>query len=342
MNRFKKCLSLWALWGLWAGPSVLCLALAATPALAQDEDAAAAPAESAEASAPLDSLASPDEMFEAARTAYRLKDFQTAQIAATSAAADGVAEAMTLLGYMHERGLGGLRDEAKALKWYQAAGRKNEPDALMALAAYAMESEHGLTPADARNYLQRALDAGRDDAALDLAQLYIEGRGGAPDRDKGLRLLETAAGTSPEAAYRAGVILSDEKNGDTDDVRAAAYFKQAAGQGHPAAATLYAHALYEGVGVAVDKPEAALWYAKAAERGDTEGQVYHALMLALVEGDVEKSAYWLERSRISEGPEDAVTSYAPIRAKLDSAIKAKLTADELEAVRAKAHVDVGT
>lgn len=329
------------------------LLLAAAPALAQESESAPeedavqaeeAPAAETEDNAAdaLEGASTPQEMFDAAQTAYAMNDFQTAQIAATAAAAEGNAQAMTLIGYMHERGLGGVRDEVKAINWYRAAAKKGEPDALMALAAYALEEEHGLTTADARSYLDRALGAGRSEAAIDLASLYMQGLGGPPDRQKALLLLETAAEEGgADAAYRAGVVLSEEDTGEQDDARAADYFKRAAENGHPAGATLYGHALYEGVGVPADKPAAAEWYAKAAKRGDTEGQVYHALMLALVDGDVEKSAYWLERSRISEGEDDAVAAYAPIRAKLDNAIAGKLTGEEIEAVRADAHDDAG-
>jgi len=311
---------------------LLSLALPAAPALAQDSEPPVIAGERIE---------DPEAMYEAAWTAFELNDFATAHIAATAAASEGHAEAMTLLGFMHEKGLGGLRDEVKAIEWYRAAAEKDEPEALVALAAYAVESELGLSPADARGFLERAIGAGRPDAAIDLAKLHLEGLGGPPDRARGLELLDSAAREDPDSAFRAGVMLTDLDAGSETDAKAAGYLARAAEAGHAAAATHYGHALYHGVGLAADKPEAARWYAEAAERGDTEGQVYHALMLAGVDADLEGAAYWLARSRLSEGPEDLVSRYAPVRGRLDAALEDRLPAELLEAARERARRDVG-
>jgi len=246
---------------------------------------------------------------------------------------------MTLLGFMHERGLGGLRNMDKALEWYRAAAREEEPDALMALAQFGLENAHGITAADARGFLARALEAGRAEAALDLARLYLEGVGGPPDEDEALRILAlTADGGGGEAAYQAGVILSDR---DGAAAQAARLFLQAAENGHAQAATLYGHALYDGIGVEADKPEAAAWYARAADRGDAEGMVYHALVLALAEGELSEAAYWLARSRLAEGERDATDRYGPVRERLEAGLTAELGGAGMAEAESRARAAAG-
>ena len=278
-----------------------------------------------------------EDAFERARIAYALNDFASAQIAAAEAAGQGHVEAMTLLGFMNERGLGGIRDMGKALSWYRAAARENEPDALMALAAFAVDAQYGLTPADARDFLSRAVQAGRPEAGLELARLYLEGFGGPPDREAALQLLrDGSTGEDSEAAFRAGVILADTGAADEE---AAAYLLEAAEAGHAMAATLYGHALYNGTGVAEDKPAAAAWYETAAERGDAEGQVYHALILAGVEGDLDGAAYWLERSRISDADAEGDAPYEPLRQRLTQSVSGVMLPDDYAAAKERARAD---
>ncbi len=286
--------------------------------------------------------ASPETRFEQARTAYQDGRYTAAQVAASAAALEGHAEAMTMLGYMHEKGLAGEPDAAQALQWYRKAAEQDEPEALMSLARFAESALYGMTPDQARPYLERALAAGRADAGVQLAILNLEGIGGPRDRARASKLLENAAANGgPAAAYQAGIVLSDGQYSEPDDATAATYFKRAAEGGHAAAATLYAHALYEGAGIAQDRPQAADWYAKAARRGDPEGQVYHALMLAMVDADLENAAYWLERSRLVEDSSDAVMSYAPVRAKLDKALAGELTGEQRDAAERRAKDDTG-
>lgn len=285
---------------------------------------------------------SPEASFAQAREAYQAHRYNAAQMAASAAALKGHAKAMTMLGYMHEKGMIGPADTAKALEWYRQAAEQDEPEALMALARFAESSLYGMTPDQARPYLERALAAGRADAGVQLAILNLEGIGGERDRERAMTLLETAARNGgPDAAYQAGIVLSDGQYSEPDDARAAEYFKRAAESGHAAAATLYAHALYEGAGVTQDRPEAAEWYAKAAQRGDSEGQVYHALMLAMVDADLENAAYWLARSRLTEDSSDAVMSYAPVRAKLTKALAGELSQAQRDAAERRAKDDTG-
>lgn len=334
--------------------AALALLLAPLPALAQDDAAANAAA---------------------ARIAYAARDYEGARESALLAAGAGDAQSMTLLGLLYERGQGGPADELQARDWYERAAAENQPDALVALGRLGLDARANLTLTDARGYLSRAEALDARDARLPLARMLAEGMGGPPDvaRARALFTREADAGSvaamrdlahldlredSPdamvrargmldraalagdaEAAYEAGVLWAEDEAPESLE-RAAALLKQAAEAGHASAATLYAHALWDGAGVAEDRQDAVRWYGEAAMRGDAEGAFFYAVMLfagAGVPADGERSYYWTLRSELADPA--AETGYRERRDALRARIEDAMDDDVLEQIQDEARAD---
>ncbi len=319
-----------------------------------------------------DNQASP---FERARLAYAARDYFTARDAAGVAAASGEAQAMVLAGLLQERGLGGPVDMQAARTWYERAADLDDTDGMLGLARLAADSQAGLAPSDARGFLRRAQARGAAGADLLLGQMLARGVGGPPDPAGARELLapladagdseaqielaylelergnaeaareqleRAAAGGDAEAAYQAGILWADDEAAPDGLARAAGLFRQAAEGGHAAGATLYAHALWQGAGVAEDRAEAVRWYGEAAGRGDAEGQFYYAVMLfagAGLPANVEESYYWALRSAAADPQPQA--GYGDQRAALRAQAEAALNEDARARIAARARTDAG-
>jgi localization factor PodJL len=118
----------------------------------------------------------------------------------------------------------------------------------------------------------------------------------------------TPAPPSPaERRYRAG--LAEKHAGRWD--AAAARFREAAEQGHPAAMTELGHAYGEGRGVPEDQAAAARYLGQAAVKGDAEGQYLLALAFANGQGvprDTAWAARWYAKAA-RQGQVDAQYAY---------------------------------
>jgi TPR repeat protein len=334
--------------------------------MAQQADPAAAPA--ALAAEPGQTSA-----FERARLAYTANDFETARSAALEAAEAGETQAMVLTALLMERGQGGPADETGARHWYEQAAAQNQPDALMALARMAADSRAGLAPADARDFLRRAQAQGAEGAGLALGRIgrsadalrqhpagaraafAAEEARGSAEAARELAMLTLAEGDSgaaraaleraaaagdANAAYEAGILWADDAAAADGLAKAATLFRQAAEAGHPAGATLYAHTLYQGAGVAQDRQEAVRWYRAGAEAGDAEGAFYYAVMLfagAGVPADGEAAYYWVLRSALAAPA--AVAGYGERRDALRAQLEAALDQAARAPIVARAEAD---
>jgi TPR repeat protein len=98
--------------------------------------------------------------------------------------------------------------------------------------------------------------------------MYAEGRGVARNTAKGLALLaKLEAEQQLDGLYELGQVYRSEASEVTDKVKAAAYFRQAAGRGHLDAAEALAVMLHTGEGIPVNLAEAARYYEMAIEAG---------------------------------------------------------------------------
>jgi TPR repeat protein len=177
----------------------------------------------------------------------------------------GNTHVMFRLGRMHAAGIGGVRDEAEAVRWFR-----------------------------------KAADAGNLSATTALAVALLEGRGTAIDQREGLRLLRLAAGKDQsDAMNRLGHILVDGKITDKDTLEAARLFTKAAEAGHAPSMVDVGMMYANGVGLQTDLSRAAMWYNRAADLGNSGGMVNLGWLYEYgkgVELDVGKAAMWYRRA----------------------------------------------
>ncbi len=84
---------------------------------------------------------------------------------------------------------------------------------------------------------------------------------------KGIKLLNDAAETNPQAMYLLGTLYEAGKGVDKNMAEAVSYMKKAANMGYGPAECAFADMYYEGRGVEQDYTKAVEWYAKAYEQG---------------------------------------------------------------------------
>ncbi len=217
----------------------------------------------------------------------------------TAPAEEGDAQAMTYMGEMLMRGLGGARDELKA-----------------------------------RDYIVKAQATGNVRATFVLGSLYMTGNLVTRDTAKGVELVREAADKGEAGAqYVVGTWLAAGSNGyPKDDVNALAWFKLAAEQ-KSAAAMHFIGAYTElgQAGIAQDNLVALDWYKKSGELGYTAGMTAAGRLYALgrgVSADGPEALRWLRRAAAANNysafqwianvlefgrggtPKDAVVAYA--------------------------------
>ena len=211
--------------------------------------------------------------------------------------------AMTLMAELYRNGLGVRRDLAEADRWYRLASDRGDVQATFALGrAYlegdgvdkdmgrakalfeqAAKSNHpgalynlGIMATDATvadfaraaDYFQKAMNAGDMDAAYALAMFYREGTGVPQDKQKGAKLLKSAADENNVAAQvEYGIALFNGDGVAKDESGAAKYFLKAAGRENPIAQNRLARMLAAGRGVRLDMIEAMKWHILARAAG---------------------------------------------------------------------------
>jgi len=148
----------------------------------------------------------------------------------------GNSRAMAALGWMYERGSGGLaQDDAEAVKWYRKGADAGNAGAMTNLAVMYSRGRGGLSQddAEAATWYRRGADGGSLRAMAGLGTMYETGRGGI------------------------------EKN----ESEALRWYRKSAEGGDSYAMYLLGRAYERGTGVAVDRVEAVQWYRKAAAAG---------------------------------------------------------------------------
>lgn len=126
----------------------------------------------------------------------------------------------------------------------------------------------------------------------------VKNNGYGPERDipKGLALLEQAAAQKvPQAQYLLGDWLYSPASGASERQRGLQLLEQAAGQGHLLAQTSVAHAY----AMAGDYEKSFYWNEQAARQGDADAQGKTANMLSAGQGtprDCGQALYWAGRS----------------------------------------------
>ena len=185
----------------------------------------------------------------------------------------------------------------------------------------------------AQNWLIKASNYGDAGAARKLGDFYFE-----TVPTKALIWYEKAAVKGDvEAAYIAAIMYAKNYDIKPDAGKAAKLLKQAALAGLPAAQADYGLVVYQGNGVESSEIEAAKWFKKAAENGDPEGQFLYAFTLAKGEGvaqSYEDAYYWLLQAE--KAKPNNIAEYDQSRAELKKRLEANVDAATLSRARARA------
>jgi uncharacterized protein len=193
--------------------------------------------------------------------------YADARKALSGPAEEGDAQAMTYMGEMLMRGLGGTRDELKA-----------------------------------RDYITRAQAAGNSRATFLLGSMHLAGNLVARDAAKGAELIREAADKGePAAQTTMGAWLAGGTNGYAkDEINALAWFKLAADQQNATAMFFIGGYTELGLaGITQDNLVALDWYKKSGELGNTAGMTAAGRMYATgrgVSADGGEALRWLRRA----------------------------------------------
>ena len=264
--------------------------------------------------------------------AYRAGRMEEARALSEPLANAGDSKAATMMGFLFEQGLGGKKDEPRAVAYYRQAAAKNDPDALVALGRMGLENKGQISAAETQTFLSRAADVGRADAAGMLGRAMLDSRFGKRDAAGAAKWLKRAAdGGDADSAYALALQEIDGDGIPADLASGIRHLKLAADKGHAAAMADYGLMLYQGkAGAAPSKSAAADWFAKSAKGGDAEGQFLYAYALATGEGvarDPLQAYVWVLRSNaqgVSGAPE-----YDQDRSKLKGGLEKILRPDEV-------------
>lgn len=307
--------------------------------------------------------------YESAITAFRNGDYANALIFGKLAGIGGDAEAQVLVGHILANGLSGATDKNDAVAWYLKAAKNGNTDAMVALGEIAINAQGGLSASDAVNWLTQAADKGRADAMRALADMYLLGKGTAPNQAKGREWLvkasnygdaasarklgdqyfetdpqkaliwfeKAAAGGDAKAAYVAAIMYAENFEIKPNATKVAQLLEQAAKAKIPAAQADFGLIVYQGNGTERSVKAAAQWFKKSAENGDPEGQFLYAFTLAKGEGvsqSYEDAYYWLLRAEETTGVTN-IKEYDQSRADLKKRLEDNVDPAILSKARAR-------
>jgi len=131
----------------------------------------------------------------------------------------------------------------------------------------------GYDPAGALKWFERSASKGYAPSQVNLAVMYINGWGTAPNYGAALRWLHEAANQRyARAYYNLGLLYLQGAGVTKDPVEALRYFRKGAEAGDPSAQTNLGYMYDSGTGAARDMKEAVNWYRKAADNGNALAQ----------------------------------------------------------------------
>jgi TPR repeat protein len=183
------------------------------------------------------------------------------------------AAAMTLLGELHNQGLGARQDPAKAAEWYRLAAKRGDARALAALGLMAIDGR-GMDKnlGQGKAWLEEAARKGEPAASYNLALLLLT-TGAQADLLRAVELLRIAAEAEiGDAQHALGALYLRGRGVTRDPAEAARWFFKAAGNGSLAGEVEYAILLFNGEGVPKNEALAARYFRHAASNGNAIAQ----------------------------------------------------------------------
>lgn len=205
------------------------------------------------------------------------------------------------------------RDPARAAEWHEAAAKQGHPGAMVAL-AYQLERGQGVQANLARAFElnQRAAALGSADGMFGVFRFYTTGKEVKADPEKARLWLDRAAQAGSDDAKKElaklgrGAYEAPARNlenaafvafGKKDYATSARLYKQAADLGNVEATVALGQHYAQGLGVTKNFVEAARLYRMAADKGSPAGQAQLGLAYEQGEGVPEN---WDEMRRLCE------------------------------------------
>ena len=189
------------------------------------------------------------------------------------AAEQGHALAQFNLGVCYHKGTGVSKDEGEAVRWYRKAAEQGDAQGQCNLGV-CYELGSGLLhkeQGEAVRWYRKAAEQGDADAQCNLGVCYEYGTGVSKDEWEAVRWYRKAAEQgNAQAQCNLGVCYEFGTGVSKDEGEAVRWYRKAAEQGY-ARAQFNLGVSYEfGAGVSKDKEEAIRWYRKAADQGNEE------------------------------------------------------------------------
>jgi TPR repeat protein len=184
--------------------------------------------------------------------------------------------AILFLAKCYEEGVIVEKDENKAKNYYRKAAKLGNTDSMLKLATLLSKGTND-NKREAIKWYRKLAQDGYSIAYYLLAELLNHV---SNNQAEALTwYLQAADEGYTKAQFEVGMRLKEGLYGCKIDIpKSMAYFKLAAVSGHIDAQFIYATALKEGNGVAINMKEAAVFFKKAADNGHVEAQYQYALL----------------------------------------------------------------
>lgn len=235
--------------------------------------------------------------------AYQRGLYKTAFNLAQPLAEGGDIPAILLVAELYARGLGVVRDAAKAAEFYAKAAALGDDEGQLQTALYMLQRLKKDDDTRAvRSLLEQSAASGNALAAFNLAQLIIDERPGPSGVLAAVPYFEQAAKAGLADAQYAMAQMVRVGYGTVlpDDILVRAWLQLAAVQGHDTAQLEYATALIDGIGGERDYKSGYLWMQRAAKIGNVPAQLRLARLYRNgigVEGNSVLAGAWYIKAR---------------------------------------------
>ena len=192
------------------------------------------------------------------------------------AAKQGNRDAITLLGYMTEKGEGTAKDLKAAAELYLKAAKLGDPAAQFNIAlCYQYGRGVKADEREAFRWSQQAAKNGHARALNQTGYFYERGIGVKSDTKAALQNYRQAADKGDAVGqYNLGRMLAHGVGIDRNPTEAVGWYRKAAAQGVVAAERELGIALINGLGTASNEQEGLTWLKRASARGDREAGRY--------------------------------------------------------------------
>jgi hypothetical protein len=214
-------------------------------------------------------------------------------------AENGDAYAQSCLGYHYYTGLGVVKDEIAAVKWWRKPAEQGEAEAQYYLGIRYYTGEGVSKDAiEAVKWFRKAAEQGNADAQNNLGTCFIRGEGVPKDVIEAVKWYRKAVEQGcADAQYNLGLCYSEGESGSKDGAEAVKWYRKAVEQGYAKGEAGLGNCYFNGQGVVQDYVQAVKWYRKAAEQNYALAQnnlgVCYYNGLGVTKDYVEAYKWWL-------------------------------------------------